>query len=201
MKRKSLWISILLSIAAIVAMVFGVIKYRDYQKVATAVDVNTQIMGSFISDQEMSADERWQLFQAAKRANDGLSDEQRKEVERQSWNVMRGELNRKVDEYLELQDKDARNAFIDRQLDRMDKIQDDMKELRKRGEAERESNGDSGDNNQGGGGPPWARGGRGGSGGPGNMAMMRGMLDRTTPNERAKFTEFFMAVMARRMTR
>lgn len=210
MKRKSLWISILLTTAAIVATVFGVVKYLDHQKIATAVDVNTQIMGSFISEKEMSVDERWKLFQSAKRANENLSEQQRKEVERQSWNVMRGELNRKVDEYLALEDAEARNAFIDRQLDRMDDLEDDMKELRERGKAEREKNGEPGEgggpkgnggNGNRRGGPPWAGGGPGGPGGQGSMAMMKGMLDRTTPNERAKFTEFFMAVMARRMTR
>ena len=209
MKRKSLWISILLTTAAIIAAVFGIMKYREHQQVATAVGVNTQVMDSFISDKEMSVDQRWDLFMSAKRANEGLSNAQRKEVERQSWNMMRAELNRKVDEYFELEDRADRNAFIDRELDRWEDLEDDMKELRKRGKAEREKNGESGDAGSNGerrGGPTWARGGAGGGGGGGggpggNMNRMRGMLEKTTPNERAKFTKFFMAVMARRMMR
>lgn len=200
MKRKSLWISVLLTTAAIIAAVFGIMKYRDHLEVATAVNANTQVMNSFISEKKMSVDDRWNLFMSAKQANEDLSDAQRKEVERRSWNMMRRELNRKVDEYLELEDRNARNEFIDRELDRWDELKDDMKELKKRGKEEREKNGESGDGNRGGG-PPWARGGGGKSGGRGDMSKMRGMLARTTPNERAKFTEFFMAVMARKMTR
>ena len=177
------------------ASVYGWSKYRTLRDIKLATQANTALMDSFIQDQELTVDQRWALIQKAKNANDGLTESQRREVERQSWEVIRSEFNRKVDAFLALSSRGEKNAFIDEELDRWESLKKDMKEVAKR---EKQSRGEADSKQQTAerGGPPWAR----GKNGP-NNSKMRAILDRTSPTERAKFTEFMMAVMARKMQR
>ena len=198
MQRKTAIITAVICLALVAIGIYAWDEFHEQQVITTAVNANTKVMNSFIQDEGLDVDQRWKLIQEAKQANEGLSDNQRKQVERQAWEVMRGEFNRKVDAYLDLEDKNAKTEFIDRELDRWDNLQDDMQEIARREKASRGNRDETETNGRPRGGPPWARG--GGSGMP-SRERMQSILNRTTPNERAKFTEFMTAIIARKFQR
>jgi uncharacterized membrane protein YgcG len=130
-----------------------------------------------------------------------LSPDQRRQVFERSG--FRERIRHDLDTYFELPEE-KRKAFLDEKIDEMER-------MRKVFEKMREQNAKNG--GAAGGGPFGGGPGGGGPGGGGNNASgsdaprptrherMRGMLDSTTPEERAKGAEFFSALMKRREER
>ena len=145
---------------------------------------------------ETSADERDRLRTEWRALEENLSDGQREQVFRSAGQDMRRQFTQRIDRYFELP-ADQRVAYLDEQIR-------EMEQWRRDREANR---GDRNDGNRGGG----RVGGPGGGGGPprgdrqdrqgddgSGMSRRRRMLDRTSPEQRAKFTEYMQAMQERR---
>jgi len=130
-----------------------------------------------------------------------LSPEQRQQVFQRSG--FRERIRHDLDTYFELP-VDKRQAFLDEKIDEMEKMRKAFQKMREQNE---KNGGAAGGGPFGGGGPGGGPGG-GGPGGPNSGTpqatrheRMRGMLDSTTPEERARGAEFFADLMKRREER
>ncbi len=125
--------------------------------------------------------ERQQLRQEKRTAMESLNDAQRSQLREAMGQNFRRRMETTINQYFELP-KNQRVAYLDQQIDRMDQAR--------------------GMFGQGGGGPPGLGGGPGGPGGPGGdaggVSRRRRMLDRTTPEQRVKFSEYMEALQKRR---
>ncbi|MBX9787766.1 MAG: hypothetical protein K2Y37_02530 [Pirellulales bacterium] len=145
-----------------------------------------------------------------------LSPEQRQQVFERSG--FRERIRRDLDAYFELP-VEKRKAFLDERIDEMERMRKVFEKMREQNEKNggaagsgggpggRQGGGPSGGPGAGPPGPPPSdagpRPGGPGFGSPGSTRheRMRGMLDSTTPEERAKGAEFFRDLMKRREER
>ncbi len=129
-----------------------------------------------------------------------LSPEQRQQVFERSG--FRERIRRDLDTYFELP-VEKRKAFLDERIDEMENMRKAFQKMRE----QNEKNGGTAGGGPGGG--PFGGGGPGGGNGASGSATprptrherMRGMLDSTTPEERARGAEFFSDLMKRREER
>lgn len=139
-----------------------------------------------------------------------LSPEQRQQVFERSG--FRERIRRDLDTYFELPEE-KRKAFLDEKIDEMENMRKAFQKMREQNEKNGGAAGGPGGGGPFGGGPGGDGGGPGGrpGGGPGGAdpnaprpsrhERMRGMLDSTTPEERAKGAQFFSDLMKRREER
>lgn len=144
----------------------------------------------FDPNAKMSDDDRMKGFRELGEASRSLTDEQRMQVMRE--NPMAKRMRQSVVDYFNLPEKD-RVALLDKHIDEMEKMRKDFEKRMKDRQAK-------------GGGPPGGPGNgppRGFGGGPGGdrNAMRKKMLDNTSPQERAMFSEYFKQMSDRRQAR
>lgn len=198
MKNKKTWAALSALLIAIIGGAVWAMQNREDPEVTKAKEASKEIMAKF-ADENVSAADRVKAIQESRKVTENLSDEQRQEVRREGWQSMRGQMLVKIDDYLAIEDEGERNAFLDAEIDRWDEMRKEfgkMREQRKKEEGESgEAKGDK------------DRGGRGGWGRPqagdkeGMEDRSRRRLDSSSPEQRAKFTEYFTAIMKRREER
>ena len=158
------------------------------REVEAAKELFTQVRNP-----EISAEERDRLRTELRAMTENLDEGQREQVFREFGQSMRRQFTERIDKYFELPE-DQRVAYLDEQIREMEKWRQ-----------AREANRVEGGNGRGGqagapgrGGPPGGdrRGNRGDDGS--GMSGRRRMLDRTSAEERAKFTEYMQAMQERR---
>lgn len=178
----------LVAIAA--AIYFWWPKGRDPQ-VERMLTLANQLRG----DQESALPEadRERLRGEMRTMGEGLTEAQRREFGQAMFDSRRAEFTQRIDDYFALPE-DQRNAYLDDQIQQFE-------EMRKRWQANADRSGDGrgGRGGRGGWGGPWGGGGRGPGGDRENRdSWRRAMLDRTSPEERAKFMAYMEAVNERR---
>ncbi|HEY6564762.1 MAG TPA: hypothetical protein VIY86_09720, partial [Pirellulaceae bacterium] len=133
---------------------------------------------------KLSDKEREQMRETIRAEMDKLTESQRREVWRSGSAGPRRMMTERVDRYFELPASE-RQAYLDQQIREM--------------EAMRQRFARNGDRQ---GGPPGGRFGRGPRDGRegrnGEVSRRRQMLDNTTPEQRAKFSQYFEAMSQRR---
>ena len=166
-------------------------------QVAKVKQLQAQI---FENREQLPQEERGRLMTELREARDQLTDEQRQ----QTWDEMRQQgmrrMQERIDGYFELPPAE-RVAFLDQQIRESEARRKEFAARQKQRDAE----GDRGSNRPGGreanagrpggGGPGGARPGGRGRGGAGRdneqrMERRRGMLDATSPEQRAKFSQY-----------
>ena len=192
MKNKWTWVGIIVLVVAVAGGVWA-FSQRENPELARARDASKKAMEAFSND-NLSADEKMKLMEQSREAAKNLSEDQRREIRREGWKARSGEMMKRIDEFLAIEDDNSRNEFLDREIDRFQEMRDQWREMRKKRESENEANGQSnreGDRGRGG----WGRVQPGDK--EGMLNRQRGMLDRSSPEQRAKFTEYFTAIKAR----
>ena len=178
----------LLLLAAVGWLVWSMLPDRE---VEAAKELFTQVRNP-----EISAEERDRLRTELRAMTENLNEGQREQVFREFGQSMRRQFTERIDKYFELPE-DQRVAYLDEQIREMEK----WRQAREanRGEGGNGRGGQAGGPGRGGpGGPPGGdrRGNRGDDGS--GMSGRRRMLDRTSAEERAKFTEYMQAMQERR---
>lgn len=149
----------------------------------------------FDPNTKMSDDERFKGFRELGEASRSLTDEQRMQVMRE--NPMAKRMRQSVVDYFNLPEKE-RVALLDKHIDEMEKMRKDFEKRMKERQAQGGGPGGPGGRGPGGpGGPPRGPGGPGGD----RNAMRKKMLDNTSPQERAMFSEYFEQMQQRRQER
>jgi len=174
--------------------------------VERVVAMQAQIMP--VEGKRPSVDQQVQAMTEMGKNMRELSPEQRQQVFERSG--FRERIRRDLDTYFELP-TEKRQAFLDERIDEMERMRKVFQKMRE----ENENSGGAASGGPGGGGGPFGGGPGGGPspGGSGSGARgsdaprptrherMRGMLDSTTPEERARGAEFFSDLMKRRQER
>jgi hypothetical protein len=153
----------------------------------------------FDMNAKMSDDDRMKGFRELGEASRNLTDEQRMQVMRE--NPMAKRMRQSVVDYFNLPEKD-RVALLDKHIDEMEKMRKDFAKRMKDRQA-KGGGGPGGFGGRGGGPPGGGPGGPRGPGGPGGdrNEMRKKMLDNTSPQERAMFSEYFQQMSDRRKER
>ena len=193
MKNKSTWIGIGALVLAIAGGVWA-FNQRENPDVVAAREVNKKMVAAF-QDDKVSSDERMKLREEAEKANEKLSDEERKKVRREAGKGWGRQMETTMDEYFAIEDEGERNAYMDEQIDRFQSMKDEWKKAREKRDAEAKANGEE---------PKEKKDGyRGGWSAPkpgdkeGMLNMQRKMQEKTSPEQRAKYSAFFKAYRER----
>ncbi len=191
MNNKSTWIGIGALVLAIAGGVWA-FNQRENPDVVAAREVNKKMAEAF-SDENISSEDKMKLYEESRKANEKLSDDERNKVRREAWKGRGKQMEATIDDYLALDNEKDRNAFLDEQIEKWQGMREQWKGMKKKREAEAKAEGKK----------PEDRAGRGGWSPPkpgdkeGAMNMQRRMMDKTSPEQRAKFSEYFMALKQR----
>ena len=191
MKKKSTWIGIGALVLAIAGGVWA-FNQRENPDVAAAREVNKKMMDAF-KDENASMDDKMKLRDEARKANEKLSDEERQKVRREAGKGWGNQMETTMDDYFALEDEGAKDKFMDEQIDKFQQMGEQFRKMREKREAEAKERGEE----------PKERGNRGGWGAPkpgdkdGMMNMQRKMMDKTSPQQRARYSAFFKAYRER----
>ena len=191
MKNRTTWIGIATLILAIAGGVWA-FNQQENPDVVAAREVNKKMAAAF-TDENVSSDERMKLMEESRKANEKLSEEDRNRVRREAWKSRGQQMEATIDEYLALDNEKDRNAFLDEQIEKWQGMREQWKEAKEKRESEARERGEK----------PAEGGNRGGWSRPkpgdkeGMMNLQRKRLDNSTPEQRAKFSEYFMALKQR----
>lgn len=195
MNNKSTWIGIAALVLAIAGGVWA-FNQRENPDVVAARAVNKKMVAAF-SDENVSMDDKMKLREEAQAANEKLSEEDRSQVQRDAWKSRGRQMESMIDDYLAIEDEDERNAYLDEQIEKFQGMRDQWKQMREKREAEAKERGEEPKEKKEGG----RRGGGWYATKPGDkqgmMDRQRRSLDKSSPEQRAKFTEFFTALKER----
>ena len=191
MKNKTTWMAIAAAVLAIAGGAWA-FSQRENPDVAAALAVNKKAMAAF-KDDKMSMDERMKLRDEAEKANEKLNDEEKKKVRREARKGWSNQMETTMDDYFALDDEAEKNEFMDEQIDKLEKMKDQWRKMREKRDAEARDRGEKTEE----------RGNRGGWAAPkpgdkeGMMNMQRNMMDKTSPEQRARYSAFFKAYRER----
>lgn len=183
-----------------VLLLLGGVGYAWYMlrpdpKLERALQLQAQLFSP--ESRELPRDQRRDLEREMWRTTRDLDEQQREKL---FENMQRG-FERRLDEFFALSPED-RVKMLDKEIDRMEEMQKRWQERRRRSAEEREKSGQSGEQSADRG--DRGRGGRGfsrSSDPKQRQDRFRRLLDRTTPERRAKMGEFFLAMQQRRQAR
>jgi hypothetical protein len=191
MSRNKKTIFALLVVLGIAAVAYALLPAGPDPDVVRVQQMQEKL---FDPNAKMSDDDRMKGFRELGEASRGLTDEQRMQIMRE--NPMAKRMRQSVVDYFNLPEKD-RVALLDKHIDEMEKMRKDFAKRMK----DRQAKGGGGPGGPGGfGGPPRGPGGPGGPGGDRNERAKK-MLDNTSPQERAMFSEYFQQMSDRRQQR
>lgn len=148
--------------------------FRTDPQVAVARAMQRQLMGA--EGEQLPETERRELWTKLREQVAEMTPEQRREV----FEGARGGFEERIDKFFTLTES-QRQAFLDEDIDRMEKF---------RAQAGKDSKNDRG-----------PRGGGRNASADKRNEMRRSRLDRTTPEQRAKFSEYRRQLQARRQQR
>ena len=195
MKNKWTWIGI---VAALLMVGGGVWAYslRDSPELVKAREANQKVMEAFKND-NVSMEDRMKLVDQAREAGKNLNEKEQENFRREARNARMGAMLQKMDEFFALEDENERNAFLDQEIERFQEMRNQWQARRKERESKGEAEGESKGNDRGGRG--WGRVQPGDK--EGMLNRQRMMLDKSSPQQRAKFTEYFTAMRQRMESR
>lgn len=193
-KRIGVIIGSVLAVLLLAGLGFYIWSLREDPEVVRFQELSRQV---FQPNDKLSDAERDRLRTEWREAQQNLSESQRRQAFEEMGRSMRRGFTETIDKYFDLP-PEKRVAYLDEQIRQME-------EMRKNWARSRQDRPGGG----GPGGPPRGGSGPGGSGsgfgrgGPGGrdengMSGRRRMLDATTPEQRAKFQQYFKAVNDRR---
>ncbi|MEX2315687.1 MAG: hypothetical protein WD669_00950 [Pirellulales bacterium] len=189
-KKKVLFASVAVVVAA--GLTWAFLPSAADRQVAKVVELQEKL---FTENSNIPLQERRQAFEELRKEAEKLTPEQREQMMRDNPPPFARQMQQQVVAYFDLP-ADKQQAHLDKQIDEMEKRRAEWEKRR----AER---GKQGNGIRGGGGP---RGGPPGGGfnrtDPSKQTEMRKkMLDNSTPQQRAMFSEYFQQLEDRRRER
>lgn len=198
MSDKRIWIA-----GAVVAtlLIAGGLTWALYPRESKYV-VQAQELMAKMQDENLSQEDRQQLWQQFRELRESVPDDQREEVFRAAGEPWRRQFESRMREFASLPENE-RNAFLDQDIDRMETMRRQFEERMRAGGGERGPGGGfgGGPGGPGGGGNAEGRQGRGNWTDETRTDRRRRRLDNTTPEQRAHMTEYFRAMNERRVER
>ncbi len=191
-KRIGMIIGSVLAVLLLGGLGFYVWANRTDPEIARFQELSQQV---FQANATQSDADRERLRTEWREAQENLSESQRRQAFEEMGRSMRRRFTETIDAYFELP-PEKRVAYLDEQIRQME----EMRKNWARNRQDRPGGGGTGGpprGGSGGGGPGFGRGGPGGRDENG-MSGRRRMLDATTPEQRAKFQQYFKAVSDRR---